>query len=92
MQVISQLPLGPLAPVAALCVALPTLVAQCYVVSFPLTAGFCSLAVQFADIVDGAFVGMAAVLESKLHSYVHVLGLPADVEAKVFSTLAYFPS
>ena len=39
LSVVRPLPLGPLAPFAALGLALPALVVQCYLVSFPLTAG-----------------------------------------------------
>ena len=90
-QVIKPLPLGPLAPFAALGAALPILVAQCYVVSFPLTAGLCSLAIQFSDIIDGAFAAMATALEDKLRSYVRVMHLQTEIEEKVVYVLARPP-
>jgi hypothetical protein len=80
-----------LAPFAALGAALPILVAQCYVVSFPLTAGLCSLAIQFSDIIDGAFAAMATALEDKLRSYVRVMHLQTEIEEKVVYVLARPP-
>jgi len=63
---VKPLPLGPLAPFAALGLAVPALVIQCYLVSFPLTAGLAGLAFDLAEAVDAAFAALGSGIEAKV--------------------------
>ena len=88
ISVLKPLPLGPLAPFAAVGLAVPALIIQCYLVSFPLTAGLAGLAFDLVEAVDGAFAALSSGVEGTVARTLKPVHLPLAVEAKVGTVLA----